>query len=229
MSVITIAREMGSMGDKLGKELANVLGYGLLDKEIVRRVAGKIGSAPEEVEQYDEKADSALVRFLTQVFAAHPDMVSYYSTFAHVEPTYAYGVAEPYVFYEAPAGAAKPVDPKKVVKHFEDIIREVAAKDNVVIIGRASQLLLRDSPKAIHVRTIAPLDWRIKTVMDDNPDLSRQDAEDLMKRNDRWRERYLSVNYGAKWSDPGLYHLVISMDRWDWDRLLKMLVALARA
>lgn len=228
MSVITIARETGSLGDKLGKELADAMGYELLDKEIVRQVATKIGSAPEDVEQYDEKADSAIVRFLTQVFAAHPDMASYYSTFAYVEPTYAYGVAEPYVFYESPTGAAKPVDPKKVVKQFEEIIREVAARDNVVIIGRGSQCVLRDDPKAIHVRTIAPLDWRIKNVMEDNPDLSRQDAEDLVKRNDRWRERYVSVNYGAKWADPILYHIVVSMDRWDWDRLLGLFKSLAR-
>ncbi len=223
MAVITIAREMGSEGDKLGHDLAKALGYEFIDKEIIRQVAGKTGSAPEEVEQYDEKTDSWLLRFLSQIFVAHPDMASYYSTFAHVEPTYAYGVAEPYLFYEPPAGAAKPVDPNKIVKHFEEIIRDVAKKGNVVIIGRASQCVLKDMAGVIHLRTVAPLEWRLKNVQRDNPDLSSQDAEELMKRNDRWRERYLCVNYGAEWSDAMLYHMVISMDRWDYGKLLKML------
>jgi cytidylate kinase len=225
MAVITIAREMGSTGDKFGREIADAFGYEFLDKEIIRQVANKIGSPEEEVEQYDEKADSWLVRFLTEVFVAHPDMQSYYSTFAHVEPSYAYGVAEPYVFYEPPTGG-KPVDPKTIVKHFEEIIREVAAKGNVVIIGRASQCILQDLPGALHVRTVAPLEWRTQNVMRDNPDLSRQDAEDLIRRNDRWRDRYISVNYGCKWADPLLYHMVISMDKWELPKAVGMLKTL---
>jgi len=225
MAVITIAREMGSTGDKLGRELADRLGYEFLDKEIIRQVANKIGSPEEEVEQYDEKADSRLVRFLTEVFVAHPDMQSYYSTFAHVEPSYAYGVAEPYVFYEPPRGG-KPVDPKTIVKHFEEIIREVAAKGNVVIIGRASQCILRELPGALHLRTVAPLEWRTQNVMRDNPDLSRQDTEDLVRRNDRWRDHYISLNYGCKWADPLLYHMVLSMDKWDLPRAVAMLKTL---
>jgi len=226
MAVITIAREMGSEGDRLGRELAQALGYEFLDKEIIRKVANRIGSPPEEVERYDEKADSWLLRFLSQVFVTHPDMASYYSTFAHVEPTYAYGVAEPYLFYEPPVGAAKPVDPTKVVKHFEQIIRDVAAKGNVVIIGRASQRVLKDLPGAIHIRTVARFEWRVNAVTRDNPALSRQDAEELIRRNDRWRERYISVNYGVSWADPFLYHMVISVDKWDWGQLVRVLKSL---
>jgi cytidylate kinase len=227
MAVITIAREMGSLGDELGEDLAKALGYELLNKEIVRRVATKTGSLPEDVEQYDERADSAVVRFLTRVFAAHPEMAAYYSTFAHVEPTYAYGVTEPYVFYEAPAGTTKPVDPGKVVKQFEEIIREMAAGGNVVIIGRGSQVILKGQPNTYHLRTVAPVEWRLANVMKRNPDLSRQDTEELINRNDRWRERYLSVNYGARWADPMLYHMVVPMDKWEMGRLVEVLKGLA--
>jgi len=229
MAVITIAREMGSEGDKLGLELAEALGYEFLDKEIIRKVAAEIGSSPEEVELYDEKADSWLVRFLTQVFVAHPDVAAYYSTFANVEPTYAYGVTEPAIFYETPKGAAKPVDPGTIVKHFEEIIRQVAAKGDVVIVGRGSQVVLRDLPHTLHLRTVAPFDWRVDNVIRDNPDLSNSEAADLVARNDRWRARYVSVNYNQAWNDPLLYHAVISVDKWDWGRLVGALSSCVQA
>lgn len=214
MAVITIAREMGSDGDKLGADLAESLGYELLNKEIIREVAERTGASTEEIDQYDERTDNLVVRFLSRIFMAHPDMAAYYSTFAYVEPNYIYGVAEPYVFYQMPPGQARGVDPEHIVEKFESIIRDVAEKGNVVIIGRASQCVLKDTPGAVHLRTIAPLEWRIENVIRDNPDLSPEDAENLIDRNDRWRERYLSVNYHADWRDPLLYNATISMDRW---------------
>ena len=221
MAVITIAREMGSEGDQLGIELAQALGYEILNKEIIRKVAERTGASTQEVENYDERADNWLVRFLTQVFASHPDMAAYYSTFTYAEPNFTYGVAEPYIFYQAPPGQGKPLDPKKVVEHVERIIREVADKGNVVIIGRASQCVLGDRADAIHLRTVGPLEWRVGNVLRDNPDLTRDEAEEIVKQNDRWRERYLAVNYDADWRDPLLYHSVISMQRWQRARLIE--------
>jgi len=220
MAVITIAREMGSEGDVLGLELADTLGYAFLNKEIIHRVADRMGSSDEEIEQYDEKTDNWLIRILTQTFASHPDMAAYYSTFAYVEPTYVYGVAEPYVYYQVPPGRTKEVDPEKVRKNFEAIIREAAAKGNIVIVGRASQCILKDMPGAFHLRTVAPLDWRIRNVVRDNPDLSNEDAAELINRNDKWRERYLAVNYREDWHNPLLYHAILSMDKWNRAKLL---------
>jgi hypothetical protein len=220
MAVITIAREMGSDGDQLGIDLAETLGYALLSKEIIHKVADRLGTSEDMVEDYDEKADNWLVRFLSQVFASRPDMAAYYSTSAYVEPNYIYGVAEPYVYYQMPPGQAKGVDPEKILENFETIIREVAAKGNVVIIGRASQCILKDASGAVHLRTVAPLEWRVKNVMRDNRDLGLEDAENLIDRNDRWRERYLSVNYHEDWRNPLLYHAVISMEKWDRKKLV---------
>lgn len=220
MAVITIAREMGSDGDRLGLDLAEALGYAFLSKEIIHKVADRVGTSTEEIEHYDEKADSWLVRFLSQMFMSHPDTAAYYSSFAYVEPNYVYGVTEPYVYYQAPPGAAKGIDPEKILKNFEIIIREVAEKGNVVIIGRASQCILKDMPGAVHLRTVAPLEWRIRNVTNDNPDLSAEEATDIIDRNDRWRERYLWVNYHEDWRNPLLYHAIVSMDKWERGKLV---------
>ena len=134
-------------------------------------------------------------------------------------------MAEPYIFYQAPPKDGRVVDPKKIVQHFESIIREVAAKGNVVILGRASQCVLAKNPDAFHIRTVAPLEWRIRSAMKDNPEFAEGKAREAIERNDRWRERYLSVNYSADWRSPYLYHATFSMDRWERTRLVAAIKA----
>ncbi len=188
MAVITISRETGSEGDKVGRELAESLGYLFLDKEIIRQVAEKIGASPEAVERYDEKAEGRLMRFLSSIFRSHPEMVPYYGTFPQSEPAFAYGVSVPYLYYETPEGGGMvPPDPEKLVKHFEDIIKKCAREGNAVIVGRGSQCILKDVPEVVHIRTVGPLEWRVQNILRDNPDLEEDDARALIDRNDCWR------------------------------------------
>lgn len=50
MEIITISREFGSGGRKLGKCLADLTGYDYYDSEIIYTVAKNIGVAPDYVE-----------------------------------------------------------------------------------------------------------------------------------------------------------------------------------
>ncbi|MCD6405121.1 MAG: cytidylate kinase-like family protein [Planctomycetes bacterium] len=216
MAVFTISRETGSEGEKLGVELAEALEYEVLDKEIIRQVAEKIGASPEEVEPYDERAGGRLMRFLASLFRSHPEMMPYYGAFPQSEPTFAYGVSVPYLYYEGPGeGGPAPLSPEKAAEHFETIIRDFAGDGNVVIVGRGSQCILRETPGVVHLRTVAPLDWRVRRVLNANRDFSPDEAREFIERNDTWRRNYISAHYEADWDDPSLYHLVISMDRWD--------------
>ncbi len=226
MAVFTISRQTGSEGDKLARELAERLGYVFLDKEIIRQVAEKIGTSTEAVERFDEKAEGRLVRFLANLFRSHPEMVPYYGTFPQSEPAFAYGVSVPYLYYETPDEAKKALgDPEKLVEHFQEIIKDCAADGNAVIVGRGSQCILAETPGVIHLRTIAPVEWRLQRVLDDNPDLEQGDAEDLIDRNDTWRKNYISAHYDRNWDDASLYNLVISMDRWQRGDLVSALAA----
>ena len=227
MAVFTISRETGSEGDKLGLELARALGYIFLDKEIIRQVAEKVGTSPEAIERFDEKAEGRLVRFLTKLFRSHPEVVPYYGTFPQSEPAFAYGVSVPYLYYEMPGeGARALADPDKLIEHFESIIRKCADDGNAVIVGRGSQVILQQAPACYHIRTIAPLDWRVDNFRRDNPDLSQEDAHELVERNDCWRKNYICAHYDRDWNESSLYHLVVSMDKWDRGKLVSMLTSL---
>lgn len=224
MAVFTISRETGSEGDKLGMELAEALGYEFFDKEIIRHLAQKIGTSPEEIERYDEKAEGRLVRFLTRLFRNQPDVMPYYGTFPHSEPAFSYGVSVPYLYYETPPEAGNvPLSPEKLVEHFEIAITDLAEDGNVVLVGRGSQCILKDTPGVIHLRTVAPFDWRVANFMKANPDLPEDDARDLVERNDTWRKNYICAHYDADWNDPELYHCVLAMDKWNRPKLVSTL------
>ncbi len=55
MAIITISREMGSGGIPIANDVAEKLGYTLVDGEAIAKVAHKYGLSPEAIEKTDEK------------------------------------------------------------------------------------------------------------------------------------------------------------------------------
>lgn len=55
MAIITISREMGSGGIPIAHQVAENLGYELIDGETLKEFAGDYGLSPEALEQADEK------------------------------------------------------------------------------------------------------------------------------------------------------------------------------
>lgn len=94
-----------------------------------------------------------------------------------------------------------------------DIMLELAQAGNVVIVGRAGQVILRESG-ALHVRLYAPVDLRIRRVMQRHQ-VSEEVARKQVETSDRARTRYLKVYYHARWDDPDLYDMMLNTARFD--------------
>ena len=58
------------------------------------------------------------------------------------------------------------IDRNKFFHHLQMMIYEYAQKNNVVIVGRGGQILLKDLPGVLHVRVFAPFDVRIRRIME---------------------------------------------------------------
>ncbi len=55
MSVVSIARELGALGEETAKAYAALTGYRLLDREYLERKLSEHGIGPDEREKYDER------------------------------------------------------------------------------------------------------------------------------------------------------------------------------
>lgn len=55
MAIITISRGLATLGEDIARELAQVTGYKLIDREYVEKRLGDFGIGPEKRQKYDEK------------------------------------------------------------------------------------------------------------------------------------------------------------------------------
>ena len=92
------------------------------------------------------------------------------------------------------------------------IMGELAREDNIVIVGRAGQVILQDQAGTLHVRVIAPRSLRIARTAEEKS-VTLETAAGLIDRSDRSRTDYLKRYYQAQVDDPQLYDLVINTGR----------------
>ena len=83
---------------------------------------------------------------------------------------------------------------------------------NLVYHGLAGQLLLRNLPAVLRIRLIAPLEARIRTVME-LQGLSRQTAEQYINNVDENRIRWTRFMYDVDLRDPQLYDVLINLEK----------------
>ncbi len=94
-------------------------------------------------------------------------------------------------------------------RQVERIIRELADAGDVVIVGRGSQVVLRDRPDVLRVRVVAPLEVRMAWLRQEKT-ISAEAARACLEASDRARARYLRRSYRVQLDDPTLYHLIIN-------------------
>lgn len=80
--------------------------------------------------------------------------------------------------------------------------------------GLAGQFLLRGPSSVLKVRLIAPLEYRIKSTIEEFG-CSRDEAVKQLNEADERRVKWVRQLYGADWRDPSLYDLVVNLDHLD--------------
>ena len=90
----------------------------------------------------------------------------------------------------------------------EKIIRKIADKGACVIVGRASDYILRDYDKVINIFIHAPKEFRIKNIMEMYND-NVETATEHVNKSDHARYSYYRNISGKKWNDPKNYTLCI--------------------
>ena len=89
--------------------------------------------------------------------------------------------------------------------------------------GRGGQAILRKDPGVLHVRTVAPLETRVRVVIE-RRSVSEKDARDLIHKSDRRRSAYLRDNYQINWDDVSLYHFTLNTGRTSQEAAARLIV-----
>lgn len=117
-------------------------------------------------------------------------------------------------------------------RHYITILQttllEFAEADNVVLMGRGGQWLLRGVPHAMRVRLIAPFDLRVKQWVRRTGDVtgevpSQRAAAEFIRRDDSERAGRMRYLYEVDIDDQTLYDVVINMEKLPYDVAVDMI------
>lgn len=117
---------------------------------------------------------------------------------------------------------------RRYLAYIEAIILELAAHDNVVLVGRASPVVLVDVPHALRVRVTAPERVRAGWV-EQQQGLTREAALNSVQQADRERGSRVKFFYHVDWDDPLLYDLVLNTERLTVDEGVPLVLDLLRS
>jgi CMP/dCMP kinase len=206
MPVITISREYGSGGREIAQRLCETLGYTYFDKELMVQVASEMDITPSDV--IDLSEDTYKMRTFTErlfgrrrVRAELPEVVD-----------------------EARSLRVEMLSESESIRLVRETILAAYEKDNVVIVGRGGQAILREKPGVLHVRLIAPLGGRALHVKE-REGLTLGDATERVRTKDAAAVAFLERFFHIDWNNPLLYHMIINTGKWESARVPDILIA----
>jgi cytidylate kinase len=183
MYLVTISATYGAGGSEVGPKLAERLGVPFVDRLIPTQVAERLSVPLANALAHDETCAGRFARLLTSL-----------------APT---GLA---------LGTHGPLDPGITEQDFrattEQVIVERAESGRGVILGRAAAIVLRDEPRALHVRLDGPREARLEQAMRIQS-VERAAAERRIEETDNARHAYVRHFYRTEARDPAHYHLLI--------------------
>jgi cytidylate kinase len=187
--VLTVAREYGSGGAQIAGIVAESLGWKLLDREIIDRIARAAHVEDDVVRHYDERVDSWLHRINEE--AIHGVAMA-------TAPLMGGSIDDKDLF-----------DANVMTSFTQGIIEDAYSTGNCVIVGRGAQCILQRKPDVFHVFIYAPLQERIERLRNRLPENIRN-IERRIRLVDEARANYLKLRFGKNWCNPHLYDLMIS-------------------
>lgn len=93
-----------------------------------------------------------------------------------------------------------------------EVMEDLAAEGDVVIIGRAGQVILGGRSNVLHIRIIAPPAVRVERIASIQ-DIPMAAARAQVEQSDRTRRDYLRATYQVDWNDPQLYDMILNTER----------------
>lgn len=106
------------------------------------------------------------------------------------------------------------------------IIRDLAEKGSCVIVGRLADWVLRDRPDVLDIYITAPLQDRIRRIME-TQNLNESQAKKLVKRMDKTRRGYYSYFTEREWNGTEGRDIIINSSLKGIDGTVALLKSIA--
>ena len=197
--IITIGREYGSGGHQIGEIVAQKLGIAFYDKQIISLAAQKSGLSDEFIANNEQRVKSGLMQNLATSAAYSSGFFS--SQYLPLSESIFISQAQ--------------------------VIRDIAAKESAVIVGRCADYILEGRENTINVFVHAPMEARVKRIME----LHGIDEAAAMKeisRSDKERGNHYFRYTDMKWGKAQNYDICVNSALMGVEKTAEMLAKLAQ-
>lgn len=194
--VITINRSFGSGGKTVGKMLAERLGIHYYDRDLIRLASEESGINVKLFGRVDETARISLFK--------------------------RYG--REYGKTIIPPGSDEFTSDDNLFNIQAKTIRDLADKENCIIVGRCADHVLAGKSRLIRVFVDAPMDFRVHEV-ETRYGLPHRDAIREIEKIDRARAQYYRYYTGQDWHDTRNYDLCLNSAALGFDRTTEVIRA----
>ncbi len=234
MTIITVSRQLGSLGGEIASSVAQDLGLRLIDAVTINRAAEKAGVPRIALAELESEGERSLAGKVLSALRTMPLLPSTSSRPASVAASAEAGPTRTSTTIFPFGGLFSPTVPpisaslEGYVKVVGFVIRGLAHEGNVLILGRGGQALLRNHPGALHIQTVAPLAERLEVVRS-RYGVSEREALQRVRASDRARSDYLRRYHDVDWLDATLYHLVVNTANMPTHTIVKLVIDAHRA
>jgi len=181
--IVTIEREYGCGGGEIAKKLAEHLGWKLWDQLLTEEIARLADCPKKVVEQREERTDPLHYRLFKSFLRGS---------------------------YEGSLNAhkLKLVDSECILEFTEKVVQHAASAGNCVIVGRGSQLFLRNREDALRIFLYAPVEDKVRRLLSRGK--SEQEAVELVDAVDLERADFIEKYFKVEWPSRSVYHTMIN-------------------
>ncbi|RLC58073.1 MAG: hypothetical protein DRI30_03190 [Chloroflexi bacterium] len=226
MPVITLTGRTASGAREVGPRIASLLGIDFVDQQLMVQAAQRCGVPVDVVAERDERYGS-----FRQRVAAVINTILERSAASGADPLAGPGSLEAVL-----SRSYAEVGIEEEEKDFSDqtyletvsaIISELAASGRIVILGRGSQMILADLPRALHVLTVAPKELRYERFAE-REGIEADEAKRRVEENDRGRAAFYKKFWKVDVQDPCLYDLTVDTSHFSLDQAAELIATAVR-
>lgn len=193
VSVVTVAHQPGSGGERIARAVGRRLGFAVADRQVVERAATAAGVDVRSVEAASYHR-SLLGRLIDGMASVSP----------HTDPLSSIGaLRESHGIYTH----------REYRQFVENALRDTAEAGNIVILGHGAQFALEQRPDTFRVLVTASEESRVAELIADGA--TPDEARKSVRRQDAERRGFFMDVQGSDWLSPNHYDLVISADNYD--------------
>lgn len=176
---ITIEREYGSGGTKIGRELSKVSGVPCYGREILEAVAKKRGITEDQINRYEESATGSLlytIFVMGRMQSGNQDMLT---------------------------------EEGKIFLDEQLEIRRLAMDGPAIFLGHCASEALREQKGVIKVFIRSSDDQEVKKRIEEDYQITKDKVESTRRYYNKKRAGYYRANMGNDWKDIKNYDLIL--------------------